>query len=148
MYRSVSCALRSVKRQRMETRWSSCAMPGVRILSSSSGCPTRMIWTSFSWAVSRFDNTRICSRNSVDRCCASSKMATQLFARCVRRSRDAELAEERGEHLVRVEERIEDQRRLNRVLVEFFDQVTAKCRLPRARLTGDEHEAFAIIDTV
>src|SRR5260370_14722423 len=72
----------------------------------------------------------------------------QLLSRCVLGRRDSEFAEQRGEHLMGVEKRIEDQRRMDAVLVELLDQVATERRLARSRLAGDEHEAFAIADPI
>jgi hypothetical protein len=71
-----------------------------------------------------------------------------LLARPARRNAHPELGEERGEHLDAVQERVEDQRRLRFFVVELFDQVAAERRLARARLTGHEHEALAVVDAI
>src|SRR5207237_194742 len=72
----------------------------------------------------------------------------ELFSRRILDTGDSKLAEQRGEHLMGVEKRIEDQRRVDAVLVELLDQVATEGRLARSRFAGDEHEAFAIADSI
>ena len=57
----------------------------------------------------------------------------ELLPRSARWNDDPELREQRREHLQRVEERIEDQRRLRLLAIELLDEIATECRLARAR---------------
>src|SRR6476660_1824741 len=72
----------------------------------------------------------------------------KLLARSAGRDVHAELVEQCVEHLHAVQKRVEDERRLGLLAIELVDQVATECGLPRAGLTGDEHEPFTIVDAV
>ena len=62
--------------QRSVMRWLSWASSGWASSVRSCGCPTRMMRSSFSVVVSRFDSSRRCSSTSTDSACASSTTTT------------------------------------------------------------------------
>ena len=84
MYFSVSGRSKGVSVVKIEMRWRNWASSGLASFSASCGCPEKMICSSLSLAVSKFDSSRIVSNTSVLRVCASS--ITMITGRPLRNS--------------------------------------------------------------
>ena len=146
------------------TRWRSCCICGLCIMSRSSGWPIRKLCSS-AWSPSwKFDSMRSSSTARGVRFCASSTISSaRLFSAALaeeglqRREqhrlvepihRKPECHGDRAQHVVGVELRADELRGDDLARIELLEQAAHDRRLAGADLAGDDDEAFALVQPV